>query len=236
MPVLLMIMLVSKSTITDANVRTTTYANVDGAYNFYGRVNYSKDIEMDTLRTLKYDLSMGMSGNRDVNFNNEILYASKTIQYMPRIGLRFTWKNLFEIRPEYGPTFTRNTYDLASFDNNHFKRQELRVRTSTFWPKELQWENDIRFIANPSVAGGFQTNSVFWNSTLAYSILKDQGTVTLKAYDILNQNTNAQRTATADYVQDVQSTVLQRYFMLSFSYRFNTLGKKGEIRDNNWFD
>ena len=69
------------------------------------------------------------------------------------------------------------------------------------------------------------------NSTLAYSIPQDQGIITLKAYDILNQNTNAERNATADYVQDVQSTVLQRYFMLSFSYRFNTLGKKGEIRD-----
>lgn len=227
---------VSKSTISNANVRETTYTNVDGVYRLYGRVNYEKNIELDTLRTLKYELGVGMQGNRSVNFNNGVEYASKTLNFSPRLGLRFTWKKLFEIRPEYAPSFYRNTFDLPGFDNRDFTRHELRVRTSTFWPKELQWENDIRFITNPDVAQGFQTNSVFWNSTLAYSILKNQGTITLKAYDILNQNTNARRTSTADYIQDVQSTVLQRYFMLSFSYRFNTLGKQGEIRENNWFD
>ena len=227
---------VSKSTISDANVRTTTYTNVNGVYRFYGRVNYSKNIKLDTLRTLKYDLSIGANGNRDVNFNNETQYASKTIAYMPSIELRFTWKDLFEIRPQYTPSFTRNTYNLARFSDRNFTRHELRVRTSTFWPKELEWENDIRFITNPNIAAGFQSSAVFWNSTLAYSVLNDKATITLKAYDILNQNTNAQRTATADYVQDVQSTVLQRYFMLSFSYKFNTLGKRGEIRENNWFD
>ncbi|KKK50760.1 hypothetical protein LCGC14_3121790, partial [marine sediment metagenome] len=92
------------------------------------------------------------------------------------------------------------------------------------------------FINNPNVAAGFQKNSVFWNSSLGYSILDDSATITLKAYDLLNQNTNAQRVATEDYIQDVQSTVLQQYFMLSFSYKFNTLGKKGEVRQNNWFD
>ncbi|HBY70304.1 MAG TPA: hypothetical protein DEG69_22635, partial [Flavobacteriaceae bacterium] len=63
------------------------------------------------------------------------------------------------------------------------------------------------------------------------------GLITLKAYDLLNQNTNARRTSTQDYIQDVQSTVLQRYFMVGFSYKFNTLGKKGETRGVNfWFD
>ena len=227
---------VSRSNITDANVRTTTYDNVDGVYQFYGRLNYSKDIDVDTLRTIKYEVSFGMQGNKSVNFNNDEKYSSNTLTYMPRVGLRFTWKNLFEIRPEYAPTFSNNTFDIESNKDRKFTRHELRVRTSTFWPEELEWQNDIRFITNPDVAGGFQSNSVFWNSTLSYSILQEKGTISLKAYDILNQNTNAQRTATEDYVQDVQSTVLQRYFMLSFSYRFNTLGKKGEIRDNNWFD
>ena len=227
---------VSRSAISDANVRTTTYTNVNGVYDLYGRVEYGKNIELDTLRTLKFEMRMGINANRNINFNNEVKYASKTVRYEPRIGVRFTWEELFEIRPEYAPAFSNNTFDIESNKDRKFTRHELRLRTLTFWPEELEWQNDIRFITNPDVAGGFQSNSVFWNSTLAYSILKDDGTITLKAYDILNQNTNAQRTATADYVQDLQSTVLQQYFMLSFSYRFNTLGKKGEIRGNSRFD
>ena len=52
-----------------------------------------------------------------------------------------------------------------------------------------------------------------WNATLSYSILKDKATMSLKAYDILNQNTNAIRQATANYIEDTESTVLTQYFM-----------------------
>lgn len=224
------------SIVSDANVRTTTFTNVNGVYDFRTQLRYGKEIVLDTLRTLRYELGMGINGNRDVNFNNNVEYASKNIRYEPRIELRFRWKELLEIRPQYEISFSQNTFNIDRFENREFTRHELSLRTSTFWPKELEWENDIRFITNPNVAQGFQSSSVFWNSTLAYSVLNDQGLVTLKAYDILDQNTNARRTATADYVQDEQSTVLQQYFMLSFSYKFNTLGKQGEVRENSWFD
>lgn len=227
---------VSKSTIDENYIRNTTYANVDGNYYIYGSASYGKNIELDTLRTLKYDLSFRVNANRNVNFNNAIQYASQTTTYTPTVGLRFTWKGLFEIRPEYNISFSRNTFDLDLFENREYLQQQLRVRTTTTFPKKLEWNNDVRYIYNPDVAVGFQKSSVFWNSSLAYSVLQDKGLLTLKVYDLLNQNTNAQRTATSDYIQDVQSTVLQRYFMLSFSYKFNSLGKKGEIRENNWFD
>ncbi len=126
---------------------------------------------------------------------------------------------------------------MDNFEDRNFVRHELRFRTTTYYPKKLEWNNDIKYIINPDVAPGFLTSSVFWNSSLAYSVLKDQGTITFKVYDLLNQNTNSQRTATQDYIQDMESTVLQRYFMLGFSYKFNTLGKKGETgKSNFWFD
>jgi len=133
--------------------------------------------------------------------------------------------------------YTSNKFDLDNFEDRNFLRHELRLRTTTYYPKKLEWNNDIKYIYNPNVAPGFETSSVFWNSSLAYSVLKDQGTVTFKVYDLLNQNTNSQRSATQDYIQDMESTVLQQYFMLGFSYKFNTLGKKGETSKSTfWFD
>ena len=70
---------------------------------------------------------------------------------------------------------------------------------------------------------------------LHWHILNDKGIISLKVYDLLNQNTNARRVATEDYIQDSQSTVLRQYFMLSFSYKFNSLGSKGESNDNDMF-
>ncbi len=136
-------------------------------------------------------------------------YASRNFSYRPNLGFRFTWKELFEIRPGYELNYTSNKFDLDNFEDRNFVRHELRLRTTTYYPKKLEWNNDIKYIFNPNVAPGFETRSVFWNNSLAYSVLKDQGTVTFKVYDLLNQNTNSQRTATQDYIQDMESTVLQ---------------------------
>ncbi|GGF72811.1 outer membrane beta-barrel protein [Wenyingzhuangia marina] len=97
-------------------------------------------------------------------------------------------------------------------------------------PKGLEWRNSINYNYNPNVAEDFQKSSWFWNMTLSYAVLKDKGLISLKAYDLLNQNTNASRTVNADYVQDSQSTVLKQYFMLGFSWKFNTLGDRGQSR------
>jgi len=228
---------VSRSTIDPSFIRTTTYDNVDGYYQIFGNTNYSKNITLDSLRTLNLDAGIGINASRNVNFNNDVKYASRNFSYRPNFGLKFTWKELFEIRPNYEISYTSNKFDLDNFEDRNFVRHELRFRTTTYYPKKLEWNNDIKYIINPDVAPGFLTSSVFWNSSLAYSVLKDQGTITFKVYDLLNQNTNSQRTATQDYIQDMESTVLQRYFMLGFSYKFNTLGKKGETgKSNFWFD
>jgi len=42
--------------------------------------------------------------------------------------------------------------------------------------------------------------------------------VRLSANDILNQNKSVSRTITDSYVQDTQTQVLSRYFMLAFTY------------------
>jgi len=220
---------VSKTTVDENFVRSTTYENVNGNYRMYLGGNYSKSIKLDTLNTLKYRVGLWGNTSRNINYNNEVKYASITTSLTPNGSITFNWNKVLEIVPNYRLSISKNSFDLEDFDDNEFVRHSFGLRTATFVPKKLEWRNDINYVYNPNVAPGFQKSSWFWNSTLAYSIMKDQATLTLKAYDLLNQNTNAQRTSTQNYIQDSQSTVLQQYFMLSFSWKFNSLGKNGEI-------
>ncbi|MCK7590092.1 outer membrane beta-barrel protein [Subsaxibacter sp. CAU 1640] len=226
---------VSKTTINENFVRNTTYENVDGAYYGYIGASYSKDFKVDSLQTVKARVGFNSNINRSINFNNGVRYASKSLLFTPTMSLTYTWKKLFEIRPNYRLSFNTTTYDLDNLEDRKFLRHNLGIRTATFFPKRLEWRNDINYTYNPNVADGFQKSSWFWNSTLAYSILQDKGAITFKVYDLLNQNTNAQRTATQNFIQDQQSTVLEQYFMLSFSWKFNSLGKKGETGDGGVF-
>ena len=226
---------VSKTTIDDDLVKNTTYTNVNGVYSVYTSANYSKTVKLDTLRTLKYRIGLYSNTSRNINFNNDVKYASTYTTVTPNASVTFNWKKIMEIVPNYRLSFTNNVFDLDGFDNQNFVSHTLGVRTTTFVPKKFEWRNDINFNYNPNIASGFQKSAWFWNSTLAYSMLKDKGTLTLKVYDLLNQNTNAVRTATANYIQDSQSTVLQQYFMVSFSWKFNSLGQKGETGNGDIF-
>ena len=198
-------------------------------------MSYSKDIELDTLSTIKVGISAYGNVERTVNYNNDQIYDRDSRMLGPTLNLTYELGDFLELRPSYGIRFNTVEFDINALEGYEFTRHELRLRTKTNWPENLEWSNDLSYFNNPNVGAAFQQSTVLWNSTLTYSILDNKGNISLKAFDILDQNTNTQRQTSENYVQDVQSTVLQQYFMLGFSYKFNTLGKKGEVRESNFF-
>ncbi len=226
---------ISKTTVDEDLIRNTTYTNVDGNYRINLSLSYSKKVKIDSLRNVKF--SAGVNGNisKNINFNNDVKYASINTTVTPNVRVTYTWNDVLELAPYYRVNISKTRFDLDSFEDQNFLSHDAGIKTATFLPKKFEWRNDITYNYNPDVAEGFQNSSWFWNSSLAYSVLKDTGTLTFKVYDLLNQNTNASRSATADYIQDSKSTVLEQYFMLSFSWKFNSLGKKGNTDSSNIF-
>ena len=228
--------IVNNSTVDPVSlIRNTTYENVDGNYNYSFGGNYSKRIKLDSINTLSLSLGMYSSTRKNIYFFNGVKNSSLTKSFSPNLRATLELKNIVQIVPSYSVSFSNTTYDSDLFPKQKYLSHSFRVNTKTLSSKKLEWSNNIRFNYNPNVVDGFQKSAWFWNSSLAYSVLKDKGTITLKAYDLLNQNTNTRRIATANYIEDRESTVLQRYFMLSFSWKFNSLGKKGETRQNSFF-
>jgi hypothetical protein len=139
----------------------------------------------------------------------------------PHAGITFTWNDVMTLMPNYRASFSRTTFDLDDFKNRKFISHSAGLQITTYIPKKVEWQHNVSFNYNPNVATGFQKSAWFWNTALAYTMLKDRGILTLKVYDVLNQNTNARRMATENYIQDSQSMVLKQYVMLSFSWKFN---------------
>lgn len=226
--------IVTRTSVDENLVRNTTYENVNGNYRISGSASLRKSYKIDSLRTIKFSLGVNSGVTKRINFNNDVKYGSTNFNLNPRLGVTLSWKNVLEFNPTYRLSFNNTSFDIPDFERQEFLTHNLRLRTTTFLPKKFEWRNDVNYNYNPNVADGFQKFEWFWNATLAYSFINDKATLTLKAYDILNQNTNARRVATADYIQDSQSTVLQQYFMLSFSWKFNTLGSKGKSNTSSF--
>ena len=223
---------IAKRTINEDLVRETTYANVNGSYNLYTNVGYNKKVKVDSVKTISLRTGIGNSITRSVNFYNGVQYANLSNSILPEINARFVWKKVTEIDLGYRFTYTENKYNIGVFEDQNFSFHRVRLNTTNHFSKKFDLRNQVSYTYNPNIADGFNRSAFFWNATLAYSFLKDKATLTLKAYDLLNQNTDARRITNQNYIEDRQSTVLQRYFMLSFSWKFNTLGKSGEIRNN----
>ena len=50
-----------------------------------------------------------------------------------------------------------------------------------------------------------------------------RGELSVSAFDILERNSSLSQTSTATYIEDLRTNTLQRYVMLTFTYRFNNL-------------
>ena len=84
-------------------------------------------------------------------------------------------------------------------------------------------------IRDSGYSAGYNTDQWMWNASIAYQFLHGRSaTLMLKVYDLLQQKTNIRRTITANYIDDIEYNSLTRYFMLTFTYRFNTFGKGNE--------
>ncbi len=224
--------IISSTSISDEFIRNSTYENTDGGYDLWGGGSYSKKVKLDSITTLKLRAGSNISVFKNFNIVNNIKEGAQTSALRPNLGVTLDWNKLISIETRYDVSFSKTKYDININQNQDFTSHSLTIRTKTNFPKKLEWRNDVKYTYNPNVVG-FNKSAWFWNATLAYSILKDQGTISLKGYDLLSQNTNAQRRATSNYIEDSESTVLERYFMLGFSWKFNSLGKKGKIRNYN---
>ncbi len=69
---------------------------------------------------------------------------------------------------------------------------------------------------------------LIWNAKFSVPLFKRQATLSLNAYDILNQAKNLSVSDTANYHQEVLYNTLGRYVILSLTWRFGNFGKARE--------
>ncbi|MEL4306568.1 outer membrane beta-barrel protein [Joostella sp. CR20] len=217
---------VSVTTTDEDLLRTTTFTNVNGNYNAYLGLGYTKQIKKDTTYTVKFNFRPNVNYSRDVSFNNGQELVAKQFSVSPRISTTFNYLELLEIEPGYNISYNNTKYNIERFEDIEFISHTASLRTTTYWPENVVWGNDINYNYNGNVSDDFDKDALFWNMSLGYQFLDKRATFKVLAYDLLNQNNNVSRTTGADYIQDYQSTVLTQYFMASLSIKFDRFGGK----------
>ncbi len=213
-------------TTTDEDlVRTTTYANVDGAINSNVGMSFSKQYKKEK-REFSYRLGVNGNYDRNVGFTNAVQYKAERYTVRPSVNFTLAIEDYFSFNPGYQLAFTETQYDINANRNENFTNHTISLEATTFWPKNVVLGNDISYNYYGNLSAGFDNTAFLWNVSLGYKFLKDNATLKFKVYDMLNENVSTQRTVGDDFIQDTQNLILRRYGMLSFTYKISKFGGK----------
>jgi hypothetical protein len=74
---------------------------------------------------------------------------------------------------------------------------------------------------------GYNSSPLVWNAGVAAQVFKNKrGMFRLQVFDILRQNTGFSRNTSQNYIDDVSYQVLNRYWLLSFTYSISRFAGK----------
>lgn len=216
---------IQNSTIIARNgVQTTMPVNLNGTYSIVGYVNYGFP-----LRKPKSNLNFGVNVNAiqsQTLINNQSNFTKNT-----GLGGNIIWttnlKEKWDINLTSNSMYNLVSYTLQPNQNENFFSQFLSVEATYYTKSGWSLTTDFDYTYNAGRASGFNTNIPLFNVSIAKQVFKNKaGELKLYVFDLFKQNQSITRNVTASYVQDVNTTVLQQYFLLSFSYNLRNFGGK----------
>jgi hypothetical protein len=150
-----------------------------------------------------------------------------TFSYGVRENINANWKDKIELYTGFGFNQSNTKYRYDDFRNVKVGTYNISNSLIVRFPKKIVWETKQDFNYNGQVAAGFKKGVNVVSSSLALQMLKkDRGELKFSVYDIFNQNVSVYRYINSNSVSDVQNNTLKRYFMVTYSVKFNKLSTK----------
>ncbi|MBZ9627357.1 outer membrane beta-barrel protein [Psychroflexus sp. CAK1W] len=217
---------VSVSVTDEDLIRRTTYDNVSGAQNANLNFYYSKQLKSENEDT--YRLRGNISGQytKNLGFTNGQQFESENYVVSPYLGVTYEKEQVITLNPGFGLDYNLRNFNLNSNRDEEFTNLNFSLEATTYWPKNVVFGNDITYFKYGNVAADFRSTSLQWNMSLGYQFADDDATLKFKVFDLLDENIGTRRQTGDDFVQDTDQLILERYFMLSFTYKFSKFGGK----------
>lgn len=218
---------IRERTVDDDGVQTTRPINADGVWSAYMSMNIRKQYKFGKQWKFSAGASLWGNYNQGLVIVNQNRSTSRNFTLTPNANISLNWNDKVEFNQRYGPSYNKSTYESNVYPSlkvwRHTTSSELVVRM----PKRIVWESTLDYNYNPQVAQGIQKTAYRWNAAVNFLFLKqDKGQLKLSVYDLLNQNISVSRVVRENYIQDTESIILKRYFLLTFTYNIRNFGGK----------
>ena len=223
--------IVNYDSLNQFGVRYTKPVNVSGVNNFTGDLNYGMPV-----RFLKGTLSIGSNMNyylgkqfASVGIGNSVLTRVKTFAMGPQLRLDMSPNDKLSLALSAQLNYNRSVYSAAPTLNTKYFSQEYETDIDWQLPKNFFFSTDFTYTINNQLSSGYNINVPIWNASISKQMLKyNRGELKFRVTDLLNRNTGISRTTNMGYIEDSRTKILQRFFMLSFTYSLSKTGLNNE--------
>jgi len=219
---------ITRENLVDAQgVTLSTPINGRGRFTTYVNANISRQFKKAGEWEFRVNTSInGGFGHNYYLVNNQP--AFQDTYFLPvKEQLYIYWNDMISIEPYYSVNPSITKYRMANLPGYSYVQQGAGVPLNVRWPKRIIWDVNYDFYYNPLVAQGFQRKTNLLSLSIARQLQKkDKGEFRLTCYDLFNQSVSVTHFASNNSINDIQNQTIKRYFMLSYSYRFNTVTTK----------
>jgi hypothetical protein len=219
--------IVNSDSTSPFGIKYTIPVNVDGVYSVSGDVNWGMPLKFIKKTTL--NLGLNMISSKDIQFVNRNRNNINSIQLRPEIRIDNNSTEKINFGLSYSNAIYNTTYSLQPALNTRYFTHEFGSSINWQLPSNFYFATDFNYTINTKRAEGYNTNVALWNASISKQFMKyNRGEFKLRVYDILNDNIAINRTSNNNYIEDSRTNILQRFFMLSFTYSLSKSGLGGE--------
>ena len=209
--------------VSENLVMTNTLQNFDYDYDLSGNIDFSTPIRQ---LGMKIHINLDENWNKGLNLINGVENQYTNLSHRASLSIDNRKKEKWDVKTGVAVTFTDSKFSVQKELNNIYF--------------DMSWFAEARYTPNDS--WNFEVNSDITNYTdksfgedLSIPLLGAQidyfflaskrGTLSLKGFDLLNQNQLVKRFGELNYLREIRSNSIGRFLMLSFTYRLNKFGK-----------
>ena len=221
--------IINYTSYLEGGIQHTQPINQSGSWNSSGNVIYSTPFGLK--KRFKFSTQSNASFSNQIGYLNIDKQSHKNVSQTLRLSesLSLSYSNDFfygQLRGRFG--FSNTSNSISTREGQQTFNYNLSYNTTLTLPFNWSLSSDINYSANRGMSSGYNQDEVIWNAQVNKQIFRNkQGAVRLQVNDILQQRLNIRRDVSADYIQDIRTNAMTGYFMFSFSYRFNSMGRGG---------